>query len=534
MSVQLTAEQKNILNLLIAKSVYTIPPYQRPYSWGEDECEALFVDLENAYTHYKHLESNDKKDYCYFLGNIILSTSNRDEYEVIDGQQRLTTLTILLKILLGYDKENDDLKTTIWLVDPRTKEQLKQRLLLKTLMSTAKEDLEKILKPDYNEDEKQKSDNQFYKNIYLLKQKVKEFSKHYIVADFIDFLLEYVVFLPIYVQGHTSAQAREQALKIFETVNNRGKPLDDSDIFKSTLYYKANRNKKEDEFINDWNDFEEKCINMGESNDSKLKLRVFRIYSYICRGENGIKSAEKGLREFYEKDDISPFKTKKDYKENLDDLNKILESIEIFENICEQDGSELAKWFQLIDLYSNMYPKDTTIIYLYKNYKLINKNSEDPMLINFAKNLVKSIYSKGATATIKFDMYALMVDIMYNKDITPKIYRENLSFDRNSNFGAIYKGFSLLGSYLNKEQKSVFPYQFIKAKDLMKIADSQHNYIGNTIPSNLTFRKISLNKEDIKFLDLKDMLKENKNKLKIDDWINTLKTRYEEFFEVNE
>ena len=88
MRVQLTAEQKNILNLLSAKSIYTIPPYQRPYSWGEDECEALFVDLENAYDHYKHLESNDKKDYCYFLGNIILSTSNRDEYEVIDGQQR--------------------------------------------------------------------------------------------------------------------------------------------------------------------------------------------------------------------------------------------------------------------------------------------------------------------------------------------------------------------------------------------------------------------------------------------------------------
>ena len=88
--------------------------------------------------------------------------------------------------------------------------------------------------------------------------------------------------------------------------------------------------------------------------------------------------------------------------------------------------------------------------------------------------------------------------------------------------------------YLRTEEFLKRDYKFIKAKDLMKIADSQHNYIGNTIPSNLTFRKTSLNNEDIKFLDLKDMLKENKNKLKIDDWINTLKTRYEEFFEVNE
>ena len=87
------------------------------------------------------------------MKDVIVNTG-RDEYEVIDGQQRLTTLTILLKVLLGYDKENNDLKTTIWLFDPRSKEQLKQRLLLKTLMSTAKEDLEKILKPDYNEDEK--------------------------------------------------------------------------------------------------------------------------------------------------------------------------------------------------------------------------------------------------------------------------------------------------------------------------------------------------------------------------------------------
>ena len=62
---------------------YIIPPYQREYSWKEEQWESLFNDIYENET-------------GYFLGSIICISSETNELDVIDGQQRLTTLSILL------------------------------------------------------------------------------------------------------------------------------------------------------------------------------------------------------------------------------------------------------------------------------------------------------------------------------------------------------------------------------------------------------------------------------------------------------
>ena len=76
MALQLNAEQKYILKIFGDRTKYIIPPYQRAYSWTEDECEELFEDLKIVFY--------TNKFEGYFLGNIILSTSVRDEFDVID------------------------------------------------------------------------------------------------------------------------------------------------------------------------------------------------------------------------------------------------------------------------------------------------------------------------------------------------------------------------------------------------------------------------------------------------------------------
>ena len=67
-------------------------------------------------------------------------------------------------------------------------------------------------------------------------------------------------------------------------------------IYKDALGNPGIENETE-EFINSWKIFDERC----EAINEKLKLRVFKIYSYITRGEQGIKSSEIGLRDFFEK-----------------------------------------------------------------------------------------------------------------------------------------------------------------------------------------------------------------------------------------
>lgn len=49
MALSLNAEQKEITKILSGKEQYIIPPYQRAYSWEEEQCEALWEDLKNAY-----------------------------------------------------------------------------------------------------------------------------------------------------------------------------------------------------------------------------------------------------------------------------------------------------------------------------------------------------------------------------------------------------------------------------------------------------------------------------------------------------
>ena len=74
-------------------TVFTIPEYQRPYSWGTDHCDKLWQDIENFI-------ASDNKD-PYFFGTIIINCQDNDtKFGLIDGQQRTTTFLLLLKALL--------------------------------------------------------------------------------------------------------------------------------------------------------------------------------------------------------------------------------------------------------------------------------------------------------------------------------------------------------------------------------------------------------------------------------------------------
>lgn len=121
MALSLSAEQKSI-KMILKNDRFVIPSYQRPYSWTEDQCRELWEDLVNFF-------QSDKKDEGYFLGNIIFAKSNDvEELEVIDGQQRLITLSLLLKALSFYDKNNDDVHECLWHTDRRDKSKKSPRL----------------------------------------------------------------------------------------------------------------------------------------------------------------------------------------------------------------------------------------------------------------------------------------------------------------------------------------------------------------------------------------------------------------------
>ncbi|QKF67464.1 DUF262 domain-containing protein [Arcobacter venerupis] len=520
MALQLNAEQKYILKIFGDRTKYIIPPYQRAYSWTESECDKLFEDLKTAFY-------INKTEGC-FLGNIILTTSVRDEYEVIDGQQRLTTLIMFLKVLFAFDQNNRKLKNTIWILDDRTDAVIEQRVKTNIFIEKDSLSFNEVLNENYEYEKllnKNEKKDKFKTNIQFFYKKIKEFvyQDGNDIKDFIDFILYDVSLLPIFTEGEDTAKARDKALKIFETMNNRGIPLDDTDIFKSNLYYMANRKNDTDKFIELWKTFDERCDALDESKENKLKLRVFRIYSHLARGLKGIRGSEIGLRDFFEKMEYSQFKNKS-YYEIMEDLNSIVDAVEFFEKRKKQAGDELAKWFQLIDLYTNSYPKDTIIIYLVEN-----DLNDELMTINFSKFLVRQSYSKGSTAQIKYDMYDLIVKIVH-KELDNSF---EINFNLPNLFGKLDKGFGLLGVYLNPKQLSVYPFNFIKTKDIIYCSDESDYDIGKILPIDLTKKEID-NKSS-NFLDVNLLLNNRNNDDKLSENLNIqriqdLTARYEQFF----
>ena len=82
------------LKEIISNNSLKIPPYQRPYKWDEKHVTQLLDDI------YEHIIIQEK---TYRIGSVILHEVNKNELNIVDGQQRLTTISILLKAL---DKED--------------------------------------------------------------------------------------------------------------------------------------------------------------------------------------------------------------------------------------------------------------------------------------------------------------------------------------------------------------------------------------------------------------------------------------------
>jgi len=99
MSLELNAAQKSLLKIFKIEEQYVIPMYQRPYSWEYDQCFQLYSDLMESFSSEEAGLFQE-----YFLGNMIIAKSfdNKETIEVVDGQQRLTSLLLIIKVLYVF------------------------------------------------------------------------------------------------------------------------------------------------------------------------------------------------------------------------------------------------------------------------------------------------------------------------------------------------------------------------------------------------------------------------------------------------
>ena len=304
---KLNVDQKTVRELFEnKKSDFLIPDYQRPYAWGEVECQTLWDDILNFAFPDNDYSKFDSDNDEYFLGPIVTFINDDKKMEIIDGQQRLTTLMLLLRAFYtkyGYMKDQMSIKTRewiekcIWKTDEFGNPDLKKLKIDSEVASdNDKEEFLEILKT--GEAEKSKKST-YAVNYRFFQEKINEFLNCF--PGFFSYLpiriLNNCILLPI------EAESQDTALRIFSTLNDRGKPLSDSDIFKAQFYKFFSKENKKDEFIKQWKQLEELCDNIFQTGTGTPMDELFTRYMYYERAKLGIRtSTTEALRKFYEKD----------------------------------------------------------------------------------------------------------------------------------------------------------------------------------------------------------------------------------------
>jgi len=507
MALSLNAEQKPILKILKIEDQYIIPSYQRPYSWQYEQCLQLYNDMMENFKPINE-QNNILPSKDYFLGNIIIAKNeeNRDLLDVIDGQQRLTTLLLIIKVFSLLRDDLTILKEILVKKDWTGK--IKGfRIESEVFETDDNESLKKVLELDksqinilYNKclskngiDEK-KCSNNFETNILYFYHWLKDYKE---LNSFIEYFLQKLFLLPIELTDKTREEAKEKALTIFETINNRGMNLEDADIFKAKLHDKAQKIGEEKIFIDLWKQLKENCDLLDIDIDD-----VFRFYTHIIRGQRGISTSEINLRKFFIDMPYSPFKTKK-YNEIMDDLFEIVESLHHYETLKAQN-----KWIQLIDIYTNQYPKIAVIVYLFYKKSYIELEFNE-----FLKSLVRYIYYKGSTTKIKFEIYNIIKIISKGLQID-NYFQEKVTKEYFDYLGGLKNGYALLAYYLKNDILISFSIdKIITSKDEKYLVESlrwdkekielANNMLGN-------FVVLDLPKKNISYLEKKQYFKNSK------------------------
>ena len=394
---------------------FVIPEYQRPYSWTKEEVQVLFDDLWE----FTERKGGAEQNGTYFLGSIVSYKNDNGEQEIIDGQQRITTLFLLLRAI--YTKLQDsagksdekanffvkEIEPTIWRIGKLNGKVDYSNILLesKVIRNEGNEILKDILKT--GKADAKAEDN--YSINYLLLQKLfaDKIASDILgtaVYNFVYAILNQAILLPI------TADDQDTALTIFSTLNDRGMPLSDADIFKAKIYNQLSNEEKKD-FIDQWKNLDEEANNTNETIQ-----QLFYYYMFYLRAlEGNIDTTIQGVRKYY-LDEKCKRLFEKDLMHNLKvilDMWKVIKNHISFENQAWSTNQEILKTLDTLSSYPNEFWKYPVIIFYLKYYKTNTFENDFIVFLHKLAEVIFTVYLEFSTVSaIKGDIIKLNVDIL--------------------------------------------------------------------------------------------------------------------------
>lgn len=552
---KLNVDQKNIKTLLTdKKSDFLIPDYQRPYAWQEEECQTLWEDIFTFAIPEEDATKFNSEDE-YYLGPIVTFKNSSNKLEVIDGQQRLTTIMLLLRafhISFGEMKDENSKKikelieSCIWKTDEFGNAN-KNLLKIDSEVATDK-DKDEFLSILNTGSAPNTMKSKYAENYRYFQKKIDEFLHSY--PSYFSYLpariLNNCILLPI------EADNQNTALRIFSTLNDRGLPLSDADIFKAQFYkYYSDKGEKE-KFIGVWKELEEISEKVFHPVSGTPMDELFTRYMYYERAKMGIKSSTtESLRRFYEKDSYKLLKN--DYT-----LHNLVELANFWSDVSSQNRERfsdrvLNKLFVLSMAPNGMWT------YFLSVYFMANKDNDgmldEEKLYKFLDKSTAFIwayafYNPGVNA-LRTPVYDEMLNLINKVEVTfdkYKIDKElirqsllNYSFD---NRRPITRSMLAWWAFTNKQQaylslEQQFEIEHIYAKNRQEVDGALNDIknlerLGN---KSLLEKTVNIRVSDFRFEDKVKKYKGYMNDsgkyiegTKIQDLL-TIDSRYEKFDE---
>lgn len=419
---KLNVDQKTIKDLFQDKRAdFLIPDYQRPYAWGETECQTLWDDIFSfAIPDEGRTEFDSNSE--YFLGPIVTFKNSVSKMEVIDGQQRLTTLMLLLRAFyekFGHMQDKASVATKqniekcIWKTDEFGEPDM-SALKIDSEVATDKDKDEflEILKTGVvkpGQKSRYAANYRFFQNC---------------IDDFLAKYPTYFAYLPTRIMNNCillpiEAESQDTALRIFSTLNDRGMPLSDSDIFKAQFYKYYSDIGKKDLFIKQWKDLEALTESIFHPLNGTPMDELFTRYMYYIRAKQGIKSSTtEALRKFYEKDNYTLLKRE-------DTFNDLITLAHFWEDVINQDKDRFSQRI-LRRLFVLNYAPNGMWTYVVSVFFMQNRDSEglldEDQFYRFLSKITGFIWTYAVTNpgvnALRTPVYAEMVSIVNSQPVT--------------------------------------------------------------------------------------------------------------------
>ncbi|MFB9119657.1 DUF262 domain-containing protein [Bergeyella porcorum] len=240
------AEEKKLQEIFANQNVYEIPNYQRPYSWNQDNVSELISDTLDAF------ESQVKE---YFIGSIITIDKTKEDkiFEVVDGQQRLTTLTIIfagLRNLIKDEAVKSEIQKKILPINIFTDEPETPRLVVRNQDESFFYDHILLSKPLDKKVSITETKARFISNLETVENLLSVFDEVFL-KKYTNYLLQNVFVVLVKTESFDSAY------RLFTVLNARGLPLSNADLLKNLLFGRCKSEIEKQRVENLWNDLED-------------------------------------------------------------------------------------------------------------------------------------------------------------------------------------------------------------------------------------------------------------------------------------